>query len=205
MANSCYSSNYCTESLRLSSSLSRIEKFRRAIHGIAIVTKLRKGKLPFRLLVAGLILLVSWATASSYLYASKRSANDIAFQSKLTGTWAVESGNLLNFRSDGSGITRSNDSEKTINVFKWNASRNELRLFTSPLTQKLQYRIGRYFLGAPFRFEIVELSTQSLHLIDKSTGEKHVLNKTTDQPLDNTPQLNFDTETETHHRTSGDR
>jgi hypothetical protein len=154
------------------------------------VTKLRGRKLHLKLLGTGLILVVFWAITSTYLYVSKRSASNLALQSKLTGTWVAESGIVLKFLSDGSGSTRSSDSKTTNDSFEWNASRNELRLFTGLRKSDLQTMIRRHLLGAAsFRFEIVELSSERIQLRDKSTGLLNVLNKTAEQLLDAAPSI----------------
>jgi len=122
------------------------------------------------------------------LYISKRSASNFALQSKLTGTWIGESGNVLNFRSDGSGRVRADDSKSNFDAFEWNASRNELRIFTGPRKSEIRTMIGRYLFGtAAFRFEIVELSSENIQLRDKSTGLMNVLNKTSEHLLDAAP------------------
>ena len=154
------------------------------------MTKLRGKKLPLKLLVSGLFLVVFWAITSTYLYFSKRSASNLALQSKLTGTWVTESGTVLNFLSDGYGSSRSSDSKTTNDTFEWNASRNELRLFTGLRKSDLQTMIRRHLLGAAsFRFEIVELSSERIQLRDKSTGLLNVLNKTSEQRSDAAPRI----------------
>jgi len=95
---------------------------------------------------------------------------NIALRNGLVGTWVGEHGTVLEFRSDGTAISRSTVRKREAVLLDWTASGNELSFFTGN-----QNRINRYVFNQPAASEeIVEITPDRLELIDRSRPGKVV-------------------------------
>ncbi len=148
------------------------------------MTQTKNRRIVFRVLIAGLLLLLCWVGVSFYWYSTNTRASDLALRRKLVGTWAGEFGNVVNFRSDGTVQSRFADSTG-VEFLEWTTSQNELRMFTVTRKRKSWMLISRYVLGQiSYRFEILETTDDQIELLDYSTGSRFKLNKTSDSHVE---------------------
>ena len=151
------------------------------------MTETKNRRILFRVAIVGLLLLFCWVGISFYWYSANGRASDLALRRKLVGTWVGETGNVVNFRSDGTARSRSADS--TVDEFlEWTTSKNELRIFQGTRKRKYSAMFGRYVLGqSSYRFEILETSDDQIELLDYSTGSRFKLSKTSDSLVEDSP------------------
>jgi Tfp pilus assembly protein PilN len=124
-------------------------------------------------LLLGGVLLVGFAavTLVGLTIASHRRPSgpvNVALRSQLIGTWAGDHGVVLEFKSDGTGSSRTTAGRGAVSHWIWTVTDNELTVYLDS-----QNRINRYVFNQPASSqEIADITNDKLELVDRSLRGK---------------------------------
>jgi len=92
----------------------------------------------------------------------------VALQNRLLGTWEGDHGTTVEFRSDGTGSSRTTAGRGAVSHWTWTVTDNELSVYLDT-----QNRINRYVFNQPASSqEIADITNDKLELVDRSPRGK---------------------------------